>query len=262
VPAALWSKLGGWRAFADAVAIALGVNIWVSIILLPGLFTGAWHSAGAVGLALAPLAVLGLGVWRRSDAVLLFGYPVALLLPALASPALVASPVYGPVRFAIVAASLIAYLLGAALLTGFRPPRPPAAARPLSSSHQPQPARWRRRFRVYRMLALASFAFPVVLLLKVNFDADDRAFLREVFPGRVDEMTTLFNLAVVGVWIGLYVTVFLGALVPHRTGDRDLVVDLASIKQRAARGRPGPLFYLGVVAALGFMTLLMLLRYL
>ena len=207
-------------------------------------------------------AVLGVGVWRRNDAVLLLGYPVALLVPALDHPDLVASQVYGPVRFAIVAASLIAYLFGAALFTGFHQPPAPVATRTLSSSYQPAATRWLRRFRVYRTLALLSFVFPVVLCYKVNFDADNKAFLREVFPLRVNEMTTLFNLAVVGVWLALYVTVFLGVLVPHRTGDRDLAVDLARIKKDAARGRPGPIFYVGVVAALGFMALLMLLRYL
>ncbi len=262
MPAGAWSTLGRWRAFADAIAVALGVNVWVSVILLPGLFIGAWHSLGAVAVALLPLPVLGLGVWRRNDPILLFGYPLALLIPALANPDLVASQVYGPVRFAIVGASLVCYLFGAALFTGFHQPAAPAATRALSSSRIPPAARWQRRFRVYRMLALASIVFPVVLIFKVNFDTDNRAFMRDVFPLRVDEMTTLFNLAVIGTWVLLYVVVFLGVLVPHRTGDRDLAVDLARIKRDAARGRPGPLFYIGVVAALGFMTVLMLMRYL
>ena len=74
-------SLGRWRTFADAVALALGANLWVALVLLPGLVAGALHSGPAQLTSVLPLVVLGIGVWRRSDLVLLFGYPSALLIP-------------------------------------------------------------------------------------------------------------------------------------------------------------------------------------
>ena len=65
--------LGRWRTFADAVALALGINLWVSLVLLPGMVSGALSSGGAQMAALLPVAVLAFGVWKRSEIVLLFG---------------------------------------------------------------------------------------------------------------------------------------------------------------------------------------------
>ena len=39
----MWGKLAKWRTFADVMAVALGVNLWVSLILLPGFSVGAWN---------------------------------------------------------------------------------------------------------------------------------------------------------------------------------------------------------------------------
>jgi hypothetical protein len=92
-----------WRTFADAVAMALGLNVWISVVLLPGVFVGAWASGASLAAAVLPVIVLGLGLWRRSDTILLLGYPSALLVPAAFYPDIVATHVYGPVRFLIVA---------------------------------------------------------------------------------------------------------------------------------------------------------------
>ena len=48
--------------------------------------------------------------------------------------------------------------------------------------------------------------------------------------------------------------------VPHRTGDRDLVVNLAQAKADAKTGKPRPRFYLAVALALGAMVALILIR--
>ncbi len=261
MPAGAWSSLRRWRAFADTVAALLGVNVWVSVVLLPGLFVSAW---GTLPMALAaglPLPVLFVGMWRRSEIVLLLAYPSALLIPVAVDPEIVSSHVYGPVRFSIVAVGLVIYLFGASFLTSFYEPPPPAGTRALSSSRYPTPPRWLRRFRVYRTLAVLSAVFPLVLIFAVNFNDTNRAFLRQMFPGRVAAMTTFLNLAIVGAWVLIYSNMFLGVLKPHRTGDRDLVVDLARTRSEIKRGRPRPVFYLGVAGALGFMLLLMLSRY-
>jgi len=255
------SSIGRWRAFADTVAALLGVNVWISVVLLPGLFVGAWGSTATVFAALLPLPVLAAGMWRRSELMLLLAYPSALLIPVAVAPEIVSSHVYGPVRFAIVAVGVVSYLFGASFFTSFYEPSPPENTRPLTSSRYPTPARWQRRFRIYRVLAVLSAAFPLILIYAVNFDDTNRAFLRQMFPGRVASMTTFLNLGVVGAWLLLYFYMFLGILKPHRTGDRDLVVELSRIRGEAKRGRPRPIFYVGVVGALGFMLLLMLSRF-
>src|SRR5262245_17553276 len=89
--------LGRWRAFADAVALSLGANLWVALILLPGLVAGALRSGPAHLAAMSPLAVLGFGVWRRSDVMLLLGYPAALLVPIAFAPDMANVHVYGPI---------------------------------------------------------------------------------------------------------------------------------------------------------------------
>jgi len=249
-----------WRAFADAVAFALGVNVWISVILLPGLFVGTWRTPGALLLGFAPLAVLLVGLARRSDSVLLFAFPAAVLAPTAVYPDLIASYVYGPVRFALVSASVIGYLFGASYLSSWYEPVEPVSTRPLASASEPVPARWRRRFRVYAGLALLSVAVPVALLWQVNFATEGQAFLRELYLGRVASFTALLNLAALALWVLLYWSVFMGTLRPHRTGDRDLVFALSALRSESRRGRPRPVFYVGVVAALVFMLLLLATR--
>jgi hypothetical protein len=104
--------------------------------------------------------------------------------------------------------------------------------------------------------------FPLVLLYSINFDDEAGEFLRNMYPGRVQSFTTLLNIGAIGVWVLLYVYFFLGVLRPHRTGDRDLVADLTRLRREARRARPRPIFYVGVIAALGFMVLLLVSRYL
>jgi hypothetical protein len=261
MPAGVWSKLGRWRAFADAVALVLGINVWVSVVLLPGLFIGAWGSATMLFAGLLALPVLALGIWRRSELVLLLGFPFALLVPVAFAPEMASPFVYGPVRFTIVAIGVVGYLMGASFFTSFHEPPPPRSVRPLSSSRKPVPQRWRRRFRVYRFLTLLSLAFPIVLLYVVNFNDTNQAFMRNMFPGRVAAMTTFLSLLVIGLWLALYAHVFLGIFKPHRTGDRDLVAGLEQLRAQARRGRPRPSFYLAVAVALAFMIILLLSRY-
>ena len=95
----------------------------------------------------------------------------------------------------------------------------------------------------------------------MNFDDTNQAFLVQMFPGRVAPMTTVLNLAVIALWVLLYLRVFLGVLKPHRSGDRDLTTHLGQLLEQARRGRPRPLFYLGVIAALASMAALLALRH-
>ncbi|HKE17197.1 MAG TPA: hypothetical protein VKB80_20125 [Kofleriaceae bacterium] len=252
---------GRWRAFADAVALALGANLWVSLVLLPGLVAGALHTLPEQLSAVIPLGVLGLGVWRRSELVLLLGFPSGLLVPLALAPEMANVHVYGPIRFAIVAVGLVGYLFGASIFTSFREPPPPVGRRPLASASRPVPERWRRRFRIYAALAGLSLLFPLVLLYTINFDDTAREFMLHRYPGRVAALTAVMNLGAVSFWVLVYFWFFLGVLRPHRTGDRDLVTDLDRIRQQTGRARPRPQFYLGVGCALILMIILLLLRH-
>jgi hypothetical protein len=254
------ASLGRWRTFADGVAGALGVNLWVSLVLLPGLVAGSLRTAPEQLAAVLPLGVLGLGVWRRSELVLLLGYPSALLVPVAFAPEMANVHIYGPIRFAIVAVGLVGYLFGASVFTSFREPPPPVGRRPLASAARPVPDRWRRRFRVYAALTGISILYPLVLLYTINFDDTAREFLLRRYPGRVAALTTVMNLGAVTFWVLSYFWFFLGVLRPHRTGDRDLLADLEDIRRQSQRARPRPQFYLGVACALILMVALLLLR--
>ena len=252
----------GGRAAADAVAAVLGLNVWVSLVFVPGLFVGAFrHAPFGVFLAMLGLAVLSAGLVWRSQLILLFLYPAALLLPITYDVRIVSAGVYGPITFSVVAASLLAYLLGVSFLSAFRAPPPPGRVRKLSSASQPLPARWKRRFRIYAALAALSALYPTVLLYSVSFSPTNRLYLKELYPGRVAPMMALLDLGVLAVWLAVFGLYFLGVLRQHRTGDRALQQELERIRAEARRGVPRPIFYVAVVCALAFMGLLVLLRY-
>ena len=252
--------LGRWRTFADAVALALGINLWVSLVLLPGMVSGALSSGGAQMAALLPVAVLAFGVWKRSEIVLLFGVPATLLVPVAFAPEMANVHVYGPIRFALVAAGMVGYLFGASIFTSFREPPPPLSRRPLGSAAKPVPERWKRRFRVYNGLAILSAAYPLVLLYTINFDQTTRAFMANRFPERVAALSALLNLGAIAFWVLLFVVFFLGVLRPHRTGDRDMLGELEALRRQIKKGRPRPHFYVGVVVALVLMFILLVTR--
>ena len=250
-----------WRTFADVVAFALGTNVWVSIVILPGMFLGTlrgWH----VLAALVPFAVLILGLARRSEAILLGLFPAAVLVPVGLQPQLASSQVYGPIRFTVVALGVVAYLFGVAFFTTFHEPPAPKSVRGLSSAQTGTPERWRRRERVYWMLTGMSLIVPTVLIAWVNFDSAIADYLGEMYPGRVALMTTALTAGAIVLWLGIYHYAFLGVLRPHRTGDRELVTALAQARADAKAGKPRPRFYLSVAVALAAMTTLILLRHL
>jgi hypothetical protein len=250
-----------WRAFADLVAFALGVNVWISIVVLPAAFVGALHGQTRMAVAALPVVVLLLGLLKRSEILLLGLFPAATLVPIAVSPPMASAHVYGPIRFAVVALGLVAYLLGVSYFTSFHEPPAPISVRKLTSAQSGSPLRWRRRERVYWHLFWLSIVFPGTLLWLANFDGEIQADLEGMYPGRVALMTTMIDVGVVALWILLYLTMFLGVMRPHRTGDRDLVTRLALARAEASVGRPRARFYLGVAAALVFMALLVVLRH-
>jgi hypothetical protein len=251
-----------WRAFADVVAVALGTNVWISMVILPALFVGALKSSGMfLAVLAAPVALLA-GLWRRSELLLLGAFPSAILVPIAFHPEMAASHVYGPVRFAVTAGGLVAYLLGISFFTTFHEPQKPVSERLLTSAQQPRPARWRRRERMYWILAALALGVPLFLIWTVAYDDSIARAIAHYYPGKVAPMMTLLTLGAVALSVVLYAWVFLGVMRPHRTGDRDLVTTLAIARADAVRGRPRARFYLGVMCALGFMATMVLLRHL
>jgi hypothetical protein len=251
------------RIAADAVCAALGVNLWVCLVLVPGLVAGAFtrHPALAV-MAPLPLAVLGVGVARRSPVWLLLAYPAVLLLPVAADPRIAAEGNTGALPVIIAALSLVGFLFGGAYLTSWAAVQPPAGRRRLASSVvASQPARWQRRRRLYIALTVLTAIFPAALLYKATFDRDTRAYLVELYPGaRAADMVAVLDLGVVVLWLALLGFAFVGPLRHHRTGDRELMAELDRLRRDARHGAPRLSFYVGVVVALALMAVLVYMR--
>ena len=244
-----------WRTFADATALALGLNLWSTLDLLPMIVVGPDFNFGIVVLLMLPLALLGYGVRQRNDTVLLFAFPTSLLLPIATTPAMATLQFYSPARFTLVGIGLIAFLFGASTLTSFYEPPEPRHTRPLHSSTQPLPPRWRRRFRMYAFLALISVVYPLALLYHINFDELGTQALNENYPGRAATFTTLLNVIAIGIWLLVFANYVLAPIKQHRTGDKALRQELAGMRRRAAQGSPHFFSYLGGVMALVLMAL-------
>jgi hypothetical protein len=250
-----------WRTFADVVAFTLGVNVWITVVILPAAFVGALHDRWRIAAAAVPFGVLVLGLFRRSEAILLGLFPAAVLVPIGLQPQLASSHVYGPIRFTLVAIGVVAYLFGVSFFTTFHEPPAPRSIRTLTSAQQGPPARWQRRERVYWMLMAMSIVIPAVLIAWVNFDTAIADYLGEMYPGRVALMTTALTVGAIVLWLGIFHYAFLGALRPHRTGDRDLVAKLTRARADAKLGKPRLRFYVAVAVALGAMLALVALRH-
>jgi predicted membrane channel-forming protein YqfA (hemolysin III family) len=236
--------------------------VWISIVILPAAFVGALHGTLHIFSAILPFGVLMLGLQRRSEAILLGLFPAAVLVPVAIQPTLASSHVYGPIRFALVALGVIAYLFGVSFFTTFHEPPAPRSVRGLSSAQLGPPARWRRRERVYWILTTMCLIIPAFLIAWVSYDDGIADYLGRMYPGRVALMTTALAVGAIVLWLIIFHYAFLGVLRPHRTGDRDLVTALAQARADAKSGKPRGRFYLAVALALVAMMGLLLLRHL
>ncbi|HEY4060141.1 MAG TPA: hypothetical protein VGM39_26185 [Kofleriaceae bacterium] len=250
-----------WKTFADVVAFSLGTNVWISIVILPAIFVHGLTTPVRVAAASVPFGALIVGLFRRSELILMALFPSALLLPIALEPAMATSYVYGPIRFALCAVGLVAYLFSVAFFTTFHEPPQPRSVRGLSSAASGPAERWQRRERVYWMLTGMSLVIPTVLIAWVNFDSSITDYLGEMYPGKVALMTTALTVGAIALWLGIFHYAFLGVLRPHRTGDRDLVVTLAQTKADSKTGKPRSRFYLAVAIALAAMASLILIRH-
>ncbi len=244
------------RTLAGAFAVALGLHAYAAMIALPGALVGALSRAEFAVTAIAPLLLLA-GAWRRSDILLLLGFPAALLASLALAPELAAAGTYDPVRLLTASVSLVGYLLAAAAYCAREVP-PPEASRPLAE-HGPPPPRWRRRLRLYRGLAALTVAFPVAFVYAIHVDPRNRAYLDALHGDRADALTALLSLGAIATWLWLFAYVFLDILRRHRRGDRALRVRLASL--RGAAKRPSRLrLTLGTAAAVALAVALWVAR--
>lgn len=236
------------------------------MILLPALFVrpapagpermDALREPSRLLALLLPVLVLALGLRRRSEAILLAAFPAALVVPILVEPQLASASVNSPVRFAFVAIGVIAYLFGVSYFTTFHEPPAPLSIRMLSSALTPPAPRWQRRERVYWELTIMSIAVPVALIGFVNHDDALAAYIGAMYPGQVALMTTTLTAGALVLWLGIYHYAVLGALRPHRTGDRDLVEALNRTRGELSTKALRPPFYIAVAVALVAMVLL------
>ncbi len=255
------------RIAADIVTAALGLNLWVSFVLVPGLFIGSFARVHAfLWVAPVPLAALAVGIARRSPLWLLLAYPATLLVPVALDPRTVSESAQSPLAFVIIAVSLVGFFLGSAYLTAIgRGPDgvvPVAKTRRLGASLETKnPARWRRRRRIYVGLGMLSAVFPAALVFEIDFLPETRAYLAELYPGdRVASMMALLNLGALVLWLAVFAIGFVGPLRHHRTGDQALVAGLERLRAEAHKATPRLAFYVGVVAALGLMAVLLYMR--
>lgn len=252
------------------MAAALGVNVWVSLVLVPSFVAGAFtrHVAAAI-VAPLPLGALAVGVARRSPAWLLLAYPAVLLLPVAVDAKIAAATAASPVVLALTALSLAGYLLGAAYLSSYAAGGEPTVGRTrrlAGSLGAKAPPRWQRRRRIYAALTALSVIVPAALLYKVAFDPATRALVAESYPtdlaegDRAQAMLALLLMGVLALWLVLFAVAFVGPLRLHRTGDKELVADLERLRAEARQTSPRLRFYVAVVIALGLMALLVTTR--
>ncbi|HEX4458023.1 MAG TPA: hypothetical protein VIA18_08635 [Polyangia bacterium] len=247
------------------LTLALGVNLWVVAVALPlGLalagegITGVSPLAAVLGAPL-PLALLWLGVRRRSTTALLIAFPVLVALPeALASAELSARVLPAAAMF-LTALSLVGYLVAVAqgLDRGERTDEPaPTTANATTRrlSQDPTPSRWRRRLRVYRGFVAVSIILPTALLAMVDLWPDFTSSLTASFGSHAARAQALCTVAVGLLWIGLLRAYVLGPLQLHLQHDRDLLATVEADRRHARRGRPRAGFYFSVALALAAMT--------
>jgi hypothetical protein len=154
--------------------------------------------------------------------------------------------------------SLVGYVYGAGfLLARGSVSRPEQRLRPL---REPEPEVWRARRRFYRLWVALLVPVLPVLVHAVNLSPSHLESLRVRFGGRTAQVTLVMNVLALALFIGLFAVYFLPPLVADYRGDPVLRSELTRLRQQLGRGRPRAVFFLGVLAALGLMALLLWIR--
>ena len=239
------------------IAAFLGLNAWAQLLLAPMLSRPghAWTLADVVVIA-APLACLGLGIWRRREWLLLWAVPVGLLAPLVATPELVALSRYPALRLLASSASLVIYILSIAwVAAGALPVGRAIVTTKLPA--QPRPPRWARRERVFLGLTAVTVIMPVVLLGHIMYDGRFLARIVELYGDRHRAMQILLGLGAILTWLGVVAWAIIGVLERHRAGDPALLASIDALGQRASL-RPG--FVIAIATGVAAVTAISVLR--
>jgi hypothetical protein len=236
-----------WTA---ALTVILGINLWVMVLVIPAVYGRAKVSGYYVVLMALPLAVLGLGLQRRSVTWLAGVYPCCIALGAAIRNSFMGAPLESPAAFVLAALSLAGYLLGAAasLEQEHNPSPPPDELTPLKDGSTP--SRWRRRYRVYTYLVVLSVVFPAAMFYVLNVREQTWFDLKSHFEERAETMRVLLNVALLGVWSVIFFAAFGAPLSRHRRGDPALKQELYLLKTGRKRPVLGMLAMAGVALAL------------
>jgi hypothetical protein len=245
------------RRAASRLAALLGINVWITLVMVPALYLG--HASPARSTLLGfPLVLLAVAAARLWPVGLLMLYPLSLVAVPAADRSLVGINVISPTGFWITALSLLGYVFGAGfLLARGQVGNPTQRVRPL---RDPEPAAWRSRRRFYRLWLAVLVPVLPVLVHAVNLSPSHLDALRGRFGGRTAQVTLVMNVLSLALFVVLFALYFVPPLVADYRGDPATRAELTRLRGDVSRGRPRAIFFLGVLAALALMALLLWLR--
>ena len=252
------AAIGQQRSLWEIAILALGLNLWVTFLLVPLLHLDS-PTAAAAWLTAPPLLALGAGIVLRNRMVLLAAYPLLLGLPTLINTKLVGVNVYSPLTFCLVALSFVAFMVATvALLEVIHAPAAPTETKSLGQVRLDE--RWQRRVRIHRWLAVLAGVFPALLIFTAFLHPGVQADLTTYFPRRGTSPQVFLGVMVLLLWLTIFYAYFLQPLRSHVRGDPYLQYELRRIRHDARTGKPRAGFYVFVAMALIFMVVLVVSR--
>jgi hypothetical protein len=241
---------------------ALGINLWLTMLVVPVLYLGAAAASTGVLVALCALALalLVAGILRRSLLLLVLLFPTSLALGPLLEAALAGPSVYTPATLLPCAAALLLHLGGALWLSStVGAPAAPARAKVVATPLQAPVSA--RRFRLYRVFAILAACFPAALLGAVHYRPSAAADLERAFGSSASVAAAIITLLALALWVGLFFVYFVHPLAIHLDGDRVTLAENIEVRRRLVAWRPRLPLYLTMLVALVLMAALFALRY-
>jgi hypothetical protein len=246
----------------ELLATALGVNLWLTMVVVPALYLRAAAASAGVLVAVCALAagLLVAGILRRSRLLLLLSFPASLVLGPLLEPALAGPSVYTPATLLPCAAALLLHMGGALwLCSTVGTPAAPARVKTVAAPLQALVSA--RRFRLYRAFAVLAALFPAALVGAVHYRPAAAADLERAFGPAAPVATALVTLLALALWVGLFFVYFVRPLSVHLDGDRETMAENIEVRRRLVARRPRLTLYLTMLVALALMAALYALRY-
>lgn len=252
------AELRQTRGIADVVMLVLGLNLWATLLLVPLLHLRIDQVLLPALLAGLPVILLFAGVLWRSRVLLQALFPISMLPPIGARPALVGVNALSNLTFVLVGVALISFTVGASfLLARVEAPEAPTAGRDLEDATAQLPS-WRARWFIYRMLTTFTIVLPLVLLFALYLRPGAFSDLHRFYPERANAAAALFGVLTLGLWLALFHLYVAGPARHHIRGDGRLRANLEQLERATNRRSPRLRFYGAVAVALALMALLFL----